>query len=225
MRDLLTKDEAALAKSQGWCLEYVYEVVAVCAALGDQGQHPAGHEHNRHPGQTTRCPVSQGVATYSPTQFEIMSHNKCRDDTIEKRLLRHTLKTPSCWVWTGGKFTDGYGNIGTSKGARRAHRVSYELYVGPIPEGMQVLHSCDNPSCINPAHLSVGTCADNMRDRDTKGRHVPRPGVLNGAAKLNEADVRLIRISPLSTTELAGILEVCTHTIRRVRTNTSWSHV
>lgn len=154
-----------------------------------------------------------------------MSFNRCRDDTIEKRLLKKVVKTDTCWLWTGGKFSDGYGNIGTSKGARRAHRVAYELYVGPIPEGLQVLHSCDNPACVNPAHLSVGTNADNMRDRDIKGRHVSCPGALNGASKLGESSIRIIRVSPLSTNQLAELFDVCTHTIRRVRAKTSWSHL
>ncbi len=154
-----------------------------------------------------------------------MSFTRCRDDTVEARLMKRTRKTSTCWLWEGGKFSDGYGNIGTSRGARRTHRVSYELYIGPIAAGLQVLHSCDNPACINPAHLSLGTGADNMRDRDAKGRHVPCLGTDNGAAKLDNLTVQMIRDSPLSVAQLAKIFEVCSHTIRRIRAKTSWSHV
>ncbi len=154
-----------------------------------------------------------------------MSGNRCRDDTVERRLLRKTNKTDSCWLWTGGCFSDGYGNIGTSQGARRAHRVSYELYVGTIPPGMRVMHSCDNPKCLNPSHLSLGTDADNMRDRDAKGRHVPCRGDKNGAAKLNEFAVRSIRSVALPTATLAEIYGVGPHTIRRIIARTSWSHI
>lgn len=73
-----------------------------------------------------------------------------------------------CWEWMGAKTgRDGYGRVG----GQRAHRVSWEIANGrPIPEGLIVLHSCDNPPCVNPRHLSVGTNTDNMRDASAKGR-------------------------------------------------------
>ena len=73
-------------------------------------------------------------------------------------------------VWTGTRFASGYGRI-TQNGKRaRAHRVAFELFVGPIPSGMHVLHRCDNPPCVNPSHLFIGTHLDNMRDMEAKGR-------------------------------------------------------
>lgn len=83
----------------------------------------------------------------------------------------------SCWEWTAGRFNHGYGVFCASskKRAALAHRVSYELCIGPIPEGLHVLHSCDNPPCVNPAHLSVGTNQDNCQDKVARGRSVSGP--------------------------------------------------
>ena len=74
-----------------------------------------------------------------------------------------------CWVWQGARQRE-YGSVGFEGKVRRAHRVSYEMAYGPIPDGAHVLHSCDNPPCVNPSHLRPGTRADNMRDRVLHGR-------------------------------------------------------
>lgn len=80
----------------------------------------------------------------------------------------HVKKTPTCWLWQGLKTAKGYGRYG--KGGRRAHRIAYSEFIGEIPSGLLVLHSCDNPSCVNPNHLFLGTSADNTKDMVTKGR-------------------------------------------------------
>ena len=77
----------------------------------------------------------------------------------------------NCWKWIGGYSGNGYGKVTINKRQYRAPRAAYELTYGPIPEGLQVLHECDNPQCVNPAHLRLGTHADNMADKMAKGRH------------------------------------------------------
>lgn len=79
-------------------------------------------------------------------------------------------KGPGCWTWTGATQNYGYGAVTIHGLTRRAHRVSWELAHGPIPDGLHVCHRCDNPPCVNPDHLFLGTAQDNVDDKDAKGR-------------------------------------------------------
>ena len=99
-----------------------------------------------------------------------------------------------CWLWKAYRDEKGYGQIcegSTSKKMLKAHRVSYKIHNGPIPVGLKVRHSCDNPPCINPVHLLCGTDQDNMDDKVERGRQAR--GEKNGWAKLTEEQVTEIR--------------------------------
>ena len=100
----------------------------------------------------------------------------------------------SCWNWRGGPI-EGYGQIRLDYpgGLVRSHRVAYELFISPILPGKLVCHHCDNPRCVNPCHLFLGTIQDNMNDRNQKGRTAHLLGELNGEAKLNASQVLEIR--------------------------------
>ena len=97
-------------------------------------------------------------------------------DSLEKlqnRIRKHVATAESgCWLWTGAKKPNGYGNLTWVGKTLIAHRASYMAFHGPIPEGMNVCHHCDTPSCVNPAHLFLGNQADNIADMDAKGRRV-----------------------------------------------------
>lgn len=142
----------------------------------------------------------------------------------------------SCWEWQGARNQDGYGTLWVDGSKQRAHRVAWRLAVGEIPEGLLVLHRCDNPPCVRPDHLFLGTPADNTADMMAKGRarygiatdrsgwRAPR-GERSGAAKLTEQAVRTIRTSGESQYVLARRYGVSQVAIHKVRARKTWTHV
>jgi len=148
--------------------------------------------------------------------------------TLIERFWRRVRKTKTCWLWTGPKIRNGYGQLGDGDGGYvKAHRYSWEFRYGPIPDGMFVLHTCDNPSCVRPDHLFLGTAADNNEDARLKGRlaHSER----NGNAKLTAAIVTAMRAEYAAggvfVRELAEKYNVSSstadHAIRRI----TWQYV
>lgn len=92
--------------------------------------------------------------------------------TLRARIeARVTVTADGCWEWQGARLPKGYGRIGIDGSVQLVHRVMYTLDQGQIPEGLHVLHSCDNPPCCNPGHLRAGTPSDNMLDAVERGRH------------------------------------------------------
>jgi len=137
-----------------------------------------------------------------------------------------------CWKWTGAKDNLGYGRFGVDAENRSilAHRIAYELTHGAIPEGMIVCHSCDNPSCVNPAHLWLGTMSDNSQDMIKKGRgrnNTPE-GEAHPMAKLSNSDVREIvalRKQGLALNAIALQFNVRAPTIHKIVTGKNWTHI
>ena len=140
--------------------------------------------------------------------------------------------TGECWNWTPTCRPDGYGQFKFNGKPRLAHRVSWEIHNGKIPHnnshhGMCVCHKCDNPKCVNPDHLFLGTQADNVADMISKGRQVDVHGESAGRSKLTDEKVRKIRsMYPLKTiAELARFFGRGETTIAKVVRRQTWRHI
>ncbi len=150
--------------------------------------------------------------------------------TFAERFWYRVKKTDTCWIWIGGKDTKGYGCYSRENGGR-AHIVAYANLVEPVPKGMCVLHRCDNPSCVRPDHLFLGTKDDNNKDRHAKGRtsHVGRnPGSAHGMSKLDEQkvkDILVLRRSGMGLREIAACFGVSKSVISLVALRKRWQHV
>lgn len=128
----------------------------------------------------------------------------------------------SCWIWTAYIGPRGYGCLAwKSRPATRAHRVAYEITFGPIPKGMIIMHTCDNKKCVNPAHLTVGTQLDNMRDAAIKRSY-------NEQSKLTKEEVKEIRTlakSSITQKEIAKRYHMSQPTISDIVNWKIWKHV
>lgn len=151
--------------------------------------------------------------------------------TVEERFWRFVVKTDACWQWIGKSVNrKGYGQIGLGGKYGKhitAHRLSYIIHKGEIPEGLVIMHSCDNPWCVNPDHLTAGTQSENIIDAIAKGRkalpNLPyHAGETHPSAKLNEAQAREVRFSGRPLKELAKELGISYTTARRIRAGIIW---
>jgi hypothetical protein len=146
-------------------------------------------------------------------------------DTSQERFWKKVTKAleNECWLWTGCKQgSNGYGYFRISKdaGNQVAHRFSYELHKGQIPMGMIVCHTCDNPICVNPNHLFVGTHQDNAIDRESKKR-----SDYSKITKLTEKQAQEIKSSNLSQSSLSKLYKVSRRTIASIQCGETWKHV
>lgn len=140
------------------------------------------------------------------------------DDLLRMTIMNKTVVSErGCWEWQGATRSAGYGVMMRDRKILYVHRLSYELWCQPIPEGMVMRHRCDNPCCVNPNHLIYGTQGDNIRDIVERGRHT--------GARLNPEQVLAIRASDEPTVMLASRYGVGVMSINRARRGATWAHV
>lgn len=147
-----------------------------------------------------------------------------------ERFWAKVNKTDDCWEWTASVTAQGeYGQFMLNGRPVRAHRYSWELINGPIPRGLYVCHHCDNPRCVKPEHLFLGTARDNNMDRQQKGRGNYDFGERHRDAKLTPSTVielrQLIAEGVLSLREIGRRFGMSHNSVRKVRDGRSWSHV
>lgn len=169
--------------------------------------------------------VKRGLALFCSRVCSIRS----RHDSLEDRFWMYLGKKTQagCILWAGCCNTRGYGIISGQQKVLMAHRVSFALLVGPIGE-LFVLHRCDNPPCINPSHLFLGTHRDNQEDKVKKGRNAHLKGVDNGCSKITEEQVKGIRRCYSEGETLQALADkngLSKSTVHQIIKYKSWSHI
>lgn len=146
-------------------------------------------------------------------------------DGLEKRFLKKVTKTRTCWIWNSALITGGYGCLWLRPKNVGAHRISYVLHKGPIPEGLSILHSCDVRRCVNPAHLRPGTLSENSMEMFRRGRGAgfAKSGYRN--RKLSDDQIRGIRATSGSYRAIARIFNISPTAVAKIKKNVTWKDV
>lgn len=156
-----------------------------------------------------------------------MTRQEIEDRKRIPRFWAKVEKTDTCWLWTGKRNRDGYGLSAFHYRCHPAHRVVWEMTYGPIPEGLRVCHHCDNPPCVRPDHLFLGTDRDNAADRHQKGRDARGERITR--ARLTAEQVRAIRArfaeGDIRMRDLATIHNIHPSAISRILAGRRWQHL
>lgn len=185
-----------------------------------------------------QCLMKFNIRSYLSTKgFGIFCSKSCRAifNNAKRKIIdpytRFVEKieiTKNCWLWEGYKNNCGYGEFKVNNKMTKAHRFSWSYYYGEIPAGLYVLHSCDNPGCVNPEHLFLGTPKDNAIDRQKKDRGYRPRGEKCAHAKLKNEDVIKIRnrINNNETVmKIAKDYNVSWTTINSIKKQKTWNHI
>lgn len=156
-----------------------------------------------------------------------MSDQHLMRPEVLRRFTAKFVKKDGCWVWLGAVTDRGYGSFNFDRRTRLAHRIAYRNFVGPIPDGLHVLHRCDNRRCVRPDHLFLGTNADNMADKIAKGRQLRGEAVK--VSRLTNAVVLAIRADhaagEMGCRRLAKKYNVPRGAVQKAVRRITWTHI
>ncbi len=179
------------------------------------------------------CDKKHEAKGYCSTHYKrLKTTGKINNDRdlsdFERFLTKFKKNNNGCWEWSDSLTDRGYGQFGAKGTTIRAHRFSYENYIGLIPNGMIICHKCDNPPCVNPDHLFLGTHKINSVDRENKGRRKISFGEESTNSKLNNNTVTEIKnllklFIPIP--EISKLLNVNCSTIKNIKSGRNWSHI
>lgn len=156
----------------------------------------------------------------------VVKQRQIHGKTLRERFEQYTIKSDGCWLWIGNRDPNGYGRLNVNGTPMLAHRLSWTLHNSDIGD-VCVLHKCDNPPCVNPVHLFLGSQTDNCDDMWSKGRAKPGHviGMKHGMAKLNDEQVLQIRKNEESIPEASVKFNVSETNIRDIRNGKIWKHL
>lgn len=159
-----------------------------------------------------------------------MTSRRLSDETRRARFWARTKREPNgCLEWQGYRTESGYGQVQGFEGkVEGAHRLSYIIAYGPIPPETSVMHRCDNPPCVDPRHLILGTQVENWEDMRSKGRQAGPVGSRNNKAKLQDLDVtriRALRRMGVRVVDLAQVFGITPGAVSHIVTHRTWRHI
>jgi hypothetical protein len=157
--------------------------------------------------------------------FDIPLRHRCWRSSVAERFEEFYIPEPNsgCWLWTGWADKNGYGRLEFEGKRQRAHRIAWEIFKGPVPEGLYVLHRCDVPACVNPEHLFLGTNDDNTADMVEKERQAR--GERHYKAKLTADQVLAIRGDSRSQTSIAADYDISQAQVSAIQLRKTWAHL
>lgn len=184
--------------------------------------------YKSRPGKYCSLSCANGSIVITKKNWQNATHEN-RIELIKQKFEEYVIKTDEgCWKWKGTTKGAGYGKLHLSDSFISAHRASWLIHYGEIPNNLCVLHKCDNPECTNPSHLFIGTSKDNTQDMIKKGRKNPALGETRSIKLTNEKVLQiknLLKKNELTQLEIGQLFNVDQSTISNIKRNKRWKHI
>lgn len=181
--------------------------------------HKSKHHARGHRSECKTCRKNAALPTRQPFP-------KTLQEAVMRWVNPESTNASICWLWEGATNANGYGKLMFRQTSWLAHRASYTVFIEPIPDGLEILHKCDNRPCVNPAHLFLGTQPENIKDAVNKDRHAR--GIRHASSRLMDADIIRIRDlyeKGITAKELSMLYHVKQPHIYNIVNRKKWKHI